>query len=474
MREEIFNDDQQLFNDIQRNGLLFRPTDEMVEDITPWRSKMRWTFLGILLFAFAPWVDALAQLMTAAGVVLMYLGLRSVRNECKWLTAAYRIVLGFLVWGFFRFALGSTIWHTMFWNSVVGVILSWLQNLAVLTLLFCIYQAIRFIQRRNDAYEDAGYILMAMAMFALCVLAGVFPHHEYLEFGTWVAMALCAWSLFKAYKRMGEAGYGMQPLPVKLNAWVIWVIALGTCLCCMTAGVLWGQQYPMDWQPDQPVTRGAEKVRQELIALGVPEKVAADLSQEDLLQLRGVESAEVEKYISKGEPVKITRVTLQLPTGVKNLQHFQWLTAQAYRGTEMFCMSYNTKNTLSNPHISASFLYSQNGQTVRSEPFFDGVQTYGRFTLSSFGFCGTCNDFLGGAEISYVHNHRTMVAFSFPHGSENCSGYILFDTNEEQARYVTASYFAQYSPVFSTYLLDVMEYYKVLGVDYNDPYFKSY
>lgn len=461
MREEIFNDDQQLFNDIQRNGLLFRPTDEMVEDITPWRSKMRWTFLGILLFAFAPWVDALAQLMTAAGAVLMYLGLRSVRNECKWLTAAYRIVLVFLVWGFFRFALGSTIWHTMFWNSVVGVILGWLQNLAVLTLLFCVYHAIRFIQRRNDAYEDAGFVLMAMAMFALCMLAGVFPHHEYLEFGTWVAMALCAWSLFKAYKRMGEAGYGMQPLPVKLNAWVIWVIALSTCLCCMTAGVLWGQQYPMDWQPDQPVTKGAENVRQELIALGVPENVAADLSQEDLLQLQGVESAEVVQSVSKDGLVKTATVTLRLPNGMKKLRHFQWLTALPYRGTEMFCMSYDTEQTLTGYNLSASLLYSQDGQTVRSEPFFNSVQAYGRFSSLHDDF-----------DARYSHEERIMIVFSFPHGSENCSGYILFDVEEGQ--YAGVSYYMQHSPVFSPYLLDVMEYFKEFDIYSDDLYFKRY
>lgn len=469
MREDIFNDDQQLFADIQRNGLLYRPTDEMVDDITPWRSKMRWTFIGLLLFAFAPWVDALNLLMTAAGAVMMYLGLRSVRKECKWLTAAYRIVLGFLVLGFFRFALGSTVLHTMFWNSVVGIILNWLQNLGVLTLLFCIYKAICFIQRRNDADEDAGFVLMAMAMFALCMVAGVLPRHEYLEFGTWVAMALCAWSLFKAYKRMGEAGYGIQPVPVKLNAWVIWVITLGICLCCMAFGVLWGQQYPMDWQPDKPVTKAAEDIRQELIALGVPIKVAADLSQEDLLQLQAAESAEVVQSVSKDGLVKTATVTLRLPNGVKKLRHFQWLTALPYRGTEMFCMSYDAEQTLTGYNLSASLLYSQDGQTVRSEPFLNSVQDYGKFTVQSFGFCGTCGP---SYEIPYVHNHRTMVAFSFPHGSENCSGYILFDVEEGQ--HAGVSYYMQHSPVISTYLLDVMEYFKEFGIYSNDLYFKSY
>lgn len=440
MREEIFNDDQQLFNDIQRNGLLFRPTDEMVEDITPWRSKMRWTFLGILLFAFAPWVDALAQLMTAAGAVLMYLGLRSVRNECKWLTAAYRIVLVFLVWGFFRFALGSTIWHTMFWNSVVGVILGWLQNLAVLTLLFCIYQAIRFIQRRNDAYEDAGFVLMAMAMFALCMLAGVFPHHEYLEFGTWVAMALCAWSLFKAYKRMGEAGYGMQPLPVKLNAWVIWVIALGTCLCCMAAGVLWGQQYPMDWQPDQPVTKGAENVRQELIALGVPENVAADLSQEDLLQLRGVESAEVIQNTINAESVTETTVTLTFPEGTKKLMHFCWEETLAFRGTEAFAITFD--RIIDGEQEYQSFgrlLYDRNGETMWGGFYSKSVETYYRFGLG----------------YQYGQHQMATATFSFPFGSENCRGYIVVDAVAENVPRIL--YRVQESPILGGIVLDIVE-----------------
>ena len=407
--------DQDVFNALEHGEFLYQPTESM-DDITPWREAMRRIFMGIALSAVTLGFVFPDLLLNTVSVVMLYLGFRSLRQENRWFCRGYRLTWVLMVGALARFAIGSTIWYTQITESLPGIIAGYVLDAVMLGTMVCVRQGIVAVQKKADVESDTRYLLIAMAVFVALTVLPLLPWSQAQEFAVLGGMVVFVWLLYKAYHNMGEAGYAIHPGTVKLSKVSVWLIAGGLAVVCIVTGLLFFHQYPMQWQEQQGVSSQAETVRQELIGLGMPQDIASDLSEEDLLELEGAEKVYAKIQDSPNDNVFTNYVSVLLPDGLKLLVHFRWNTDDVYRGTETFYFEYEQNDIGAQKIVDSChgrLLYDK-GSVSYASPYASIIS-------------GTYYKATGSHDVTYVPTNAFFAAFSMPAGGENCRGYLIYD-----------------------------------------------
>jgi len=416
MRGPLSNNDQDVFNALEHGEFMYQP-DEHIDEVTPWRGAMRSIFIGIALSVLTFGFVFPDLLLNTASVVLMYLGFRSMRKENRWFAWGYRLTLVLMVSALVRFAIGSTIWNTAITQSVPGQIFGYLLNAVMLFVMLCVRQGIRQVQKQADIDSDTRHLTVAMAVYLAVVALPLLPWSQAREFGILGATVAFVWLLYKAYRNMGEAGYAIHPAAVKLSKVSIWLIAAGLAVVCVVTGFLFFRQYPMQWEKkESSVSAQAEAIREDLIALGMPQNIAADLSEADLLELEGAEKIYAKIQSNPNDPVSFNYVSVLLPDSLKLLVHFRWNTDDVFRGTETFHFEYDQDDT--NSQLIAD---SCHGRLLYNKGSSSYASPYAKL-LNGVYYKAT-----GYQEITYVPKKAFFATFSMPAGGENCRGYLICD-----------------------------------------------
>lgn len=160
----------------------------------------------------------------------------------------------------------------------------------------CLWQGIIEVRRRAGQPAEARaagaliWFYLVLAAFALLNVQGLIIVGALL-----VVYILIMRSLSKFAHLLDEAGYQVQPAPVRVSDRSIWITWFAALLVCISAATLLFSRYPMEWTPrPEGEQAGLEEIRSHLVELGVPEQVADDLSAEDLSSLEGALRVEVE------------------------------------------------------------------------------------------------------------------------------------------------------------------------------------
>lgn len=79
------------FDSILQNSLPETPPENIVYEVTPWRKAVKRILVGLALTTFMLNLWNLDYILSTVGMILMLLGLRTLRRENSWFRACYVI-----------------------------------------------------------------------------------------------------------------------------------------------------------------------------------------------------------------------------------------------------------------------------------------------------------------------------------------------------------------------------------------------
>ena len=436
------------------------PPEEIVAEVTPWRSAMNRILFGMALCAITLNFLCLNYILPAVGTVLLLLGFRTLRRENRWLGGCFAVTVVRAVYFFATLVLNTTILQSAMFTPAVTTALTAVNAVLLLALYFCFWRGLLAVQKKAGLPAQTGGALALIVWYALiCVLAAV-------QYGGWVvpiAMLIGYGFILRSLCRLSgaldEAGYAIAPGPVRVtDRCLVLVIAAVLGIGC-TLGYLFGGSYRMGWQPvDTPEQAQTEAVRQQLLGLGFPEDVLNDLAPEDIAAcdgaLRVVTEAEDypvndgrnvlwEAYNEKNEryyvqdtvydvkELRLTSVGVQLPGEQETwmvFHHFLWTTDPGFYGTEAIQIrpAYRSipEGWAAAGDATGRVLYDRGGQTFAAPYASLGARTF------------TANTVLWGEQT----NTDLFAAFSLPRHGEHCRGYVAYSTAGAQSGYLLSSW----------------------------------
>ena len=275
------------FDELLRDSLPELPPEDVVRQVSPWRRSMYLALAGLALENITINASGLNYILPAVGAFLLVLGLRPLRRENRQLAACWWTVAirGLLV--LVLTIQGATILR---WPEGVDRGVTVLSYGLQLLQIFWLWRGLRAVRQRAGLEPGAGAGGALLVWNILIILLGLVGWRGGLILGLVLVAAygMILYSLFRLSREMEEAGYELRPAAVRLSDRALAAITGVVVAAGLAAGWLWCGQLPMDWTPlEETGTAETEDIRQELIDLGFPESVLADLSEEDLGDCRG-------------------------------------------------------------------------------------------------------------------------------------------------------------------------------------------
>ena len=417
------------------------PTADLAEEFTPWRAAMNRILWGTVwtTLTFQFWY--LDVILPSVGWIMLLLGYRTLRTENRWFRLGYGICWLRLIWWLMYFGIRATIYAGE--PGVEGFLTTVGHGMVVpaFGLLLALRNGIRAVQKKAGLPPHGGNGLLVCFGFMAFFASGRF---DGLAAWALLIVYVCILrSLFTLSKELDEAGYAVSPAPVKLSDTTLKRAYTGYLLLALILGLWLFDSYPMDWQSvTDSESREIAQIRQELLELGFPEHILADLTEEDLRSCRGAEGVTFETKdhpINRGREVqetygtmtsittvydqkelRLTGIAVELPDGQwKIIHHFQWVIDPGFRGTEVLQLwpAYRmSEGWVSCNALSGQVLYTDDG-TVYASPFHAlEHETYTQDTI------------FWGAQTST----DVFAEFSMPNRGENHRGYVSYTMTELQ------------------------------------------
>lgn len=450
------------------------PPPVVDEEINPWKRAIHRIVWGIGLTTCTLNFWIIRYLMVAVGTVLLWLGFRALRRENRCFTVCWVISLIEAAFQFVGFILNATIWgseHPLIWLSYFGLLIPLIQYI-------CLWQGIIEVRRRAGQPPKAGAAGALIWFYLVLAALGLLNIQGLMIVGTLLVIyILVLRSLSKFAHLLDEAGYQVQPAPVRVSDRSIWIIWFAALLGCISAATLLFGRYPMEWSHrPEGEQAGLEEVRSHLVELGVPEQVADDLSAEDLSSLEGALRVEVEvteEPFNNGREVRVTSgnyTELRTEYDVKELKvtnlavelpgrrwqvihHFQWQAQPKYRTTECIALKTAARAGVEGIHmegtITGRLLYDMDGTTYLGDYYRLGVEAF------------TSNSILKDS----TEKRLFMALFSMPLDGENCRGYLTYPMSAGEDRKILKSWMNYTHQVgFWNYPLMTAEEYEKMGI----------
>ena len=433
--------------------------DEIIAAVTPWKKAMNRILTGMTLCAVTLNFWRLDYILPAVGMVLSLLGFRSLRRENRWFWGCFLITVARAAYFFPMLILNTTIIQSAVSGSVAASVLTTVNLLLLLAEFFCIWRALRAVQRKAGLPPRAGGAVALMLWYALMYVLSVLRYSGLLIPGAiLIAYFLIIRSIYRLSKELDEAGYSIRTVPIKVTDGCI-VLALALALIAGCAlGYLFGGSYSMAWEPVNPSEHaGVEDVKNRLIELGFPEYVLNDLTAEDIAACDGalrVVADVTDEPVNDGRTVttvsggngyrhvwestvydvkelRITGVGVQLPGERERwiiFHHFLWTIDPGFYGTESIQLwpVYRDirEGWTAAGDVTGRVLYDKAGKTL-SAPY----ASLGEHTFTS-------KSIFWGEQTST----DVFATFSMPARGDHYRGYIAYPVAEVRDGYIISSW----------------------------------
>lgn len=375
-------------------------------------------------------VSGLQYILPTVGLVLLLLGFRALRRENRWFCAGFRLCGAWFACAAAGLALRAAI--------APETASSWLGYAAAaleLAVFLCLWRGLDAVQRKAGLPSGKSAAALFFWYVLLVALTFARPNVGWLFAAVILAAYLCVLrSLFRLTRVLDESGYAVRPAAVRVpDGWLAAGLTawLAACIAC---GYLFGGSYAMDWTALPPQGAYAEE-RAQLAALGFPEDVFADLSEDDLAACRGalrVVSRSEDVPMNDGRTVKkgfgqhtwtdivydtrelrVTGVAVQIAEASDGggewivFYHFRWLENPGFYGTEALRVLPTSDEPVDWGDWTGRVLYDRGGAA-----FAAPYASLGNVTAaySSFG--------------TLVTQTNGIAAFSLPNRGENQRGYV--------------------------------------------------
>ncbi len=398
------------------------PGEGVVEEVNPWREPIGRIAAGMALTGITLNFLYLQYLLPTLGAALQYLGFRTLRRSGPAFRIAWGLSLVELVWHAVWLMLSASPWRL---EGMTAYALG-LAGMAVqIARLLLLRAGLQDVCRRAEVEPQGDPLRAAVIWQVLIAVLAFSPLAQ-----SWlaaipmlIAFVLIIRSLVRVGGSLGGAGYCFVNAPVRVSSGVMkWGYLLGCfALVLLTSTVV---NHPrLDAQPVP--AQGEGETRQALAALGLPENVLADLSDEHVRALEGALRVDVQQEMMSFYSSTTTEtqkadadanrlcsyiIYIELPDSrMAVLNYFDWQQGGAYWGDAVMLGWQDTYEYLTG-QIGGALLYEKNGQAytapiprlnngvVTTTDWFSGIQSYPRIT-------GTV---------------------SYPFGAQNQRGYVLY------------------------------------------------
>lgn len=414
------------------------PPDDLLSDITPWRQAMHRVLVGLALTSVTLNFLCLDYLLPAVGYVQLLLGLRALRKENGFFKTWWAVNLARSGWFFFCLLRNAVPGSQAFFALPPLKILGYSAIALQFVQLFCLWRGLKAIQRKAGLPPEASGGALIIWHLVVVGLALTGYSGWLLGLPVLIAYFCIIYLLYHLSKDLDEAGYAVQPAPVRVDdralVWGITLtLAVGLAVC-----YLFLNRFPMDWQPVDPNEHSAvAETEARLRELGFPEEVLSDLAPEEILSCQGavrvvsaVEVNDPEGYGGVSTP-KITSAAVELAGERERwriFHHFTLLEAPrrgtyaiqlwpSYRGPEMWWDQ--------SGETTGRVLYDRDG-TVYQSPYWSlGSETF------------TADSIFWGQQTST----DVFASFSLPRGGEHHRGYVTYEMAETRDGCIIDSWF---------------------------------
>jgi len=425
------------------------PPEDILQNVTPWRKAWNRILIGMAITTITLNFGLINYVMTAFGLILMFLGFRTLSVDNQLFRRCYHISALRLGLNTILLIINATIYQAKFYDTAFADILSGLNLALIFALFFSFWRGLLTVQEKAGMKKSAKGAVALLVWYALlCIWAVLLPIGGwFIAIPMLIGYIAILRSLWKLSKVLDETGYVITTAPIRIsdrNAVLIIAAILTLGISC---GYLFFDQYPMDWAIASPSSDPVvAQVKEELLAKGFPEDALEDLSDDDILDCEGairvMSKSEVypinpgRKVYHKEDDPRQPRTTSRTVYDVKELRltsigvelagereqwklihHFQWDVDPGYFGTESIQLWPTDRldegwRTISD--FSGHVRYDFSGQIFASPYYFMGYET---FTSSSFFF---------GEQSSTDF----FADFSFPREGERQRGYLAYTIEE--------------------------------------------
>ncbi len=279
MSEKDLNFDQQMIDQLSD----VTPPEEEIRKTNPWSKPIGFITWGFILTTWHLDFLHLRYILPTIGVILIFLGFRSLRNENKYFKIAWMLSilklflqLGDLVsvstplniLGYPEFTIGSV---------MVGF------HQIVMLLVF--RAALKDASKKAGKLMEADPLLGASLWTAAAFLIALSPlSNSWLIF---IPMVICyiliVRSLFRIGGQLDDTGYVLTNAPVRINnrtfGWTYFLVALTTVIICSTF-YNHLQLEPQEYSPPE-----ITEARQHLLDMDFPAEALGYLSNQDVTML---------------------------------------------------------------------------------------------------------------------------------------------------------------------------------------------
>lgn len=405
------------------------PPSDVIQDVTPWKTALNRILVGLGLSTITLNFGLINYFMTEIGLILIFLGFRTLRTDNNWFRSCYQISTFRLGLNTALLILNATMYQERFYDSLIADILSGISLILTFVLFLFLRKGFHTVQETAGMEKSAKGAVAALVWYALLCVWAVF-----LPVGGWlIAIPMILGyifilrSLWKLARALDEAGYAVRTSPLRFSDRTVVLTICAVLTLGISCGLAFTQRYPMIWATASPsADPEVLTAKEELLAKGFPEQTLDDLSAEDLLSCKDAKrvlSVSRSYPFNEGHDVKELRLTsigVELP-GEKErwklIHHFHWDYDPGYFGTESIQL-WSTDRMEEAWHITSDFtghvLYDSGEQTYIAQYYSMGYETY----ESSSIFFGnqTSTDF-------FAH-------FSFPGEGEHQRGYVAYTVDE--------------------------------------------
>lgn len=423
------------------------PSDEMVDAVNPWRKAMNRILWGMGLVTITLNFLTLDIILPTIGTLLMLLGYRTLRKENGWFRCGFALVIVRTIWLLIHIFFDATIYSGEFAATNFAITGSYLQLVIGFIHLICLRGGIRAVQKKAGMESHAGSATALIIWYVIITGLALMNFEGYTVYVLLIAYICILRGLWKLSKELDDAGYAVSAAPSLIRDQTVAIVYAAIIALMLTIGFTCFSQYPMEWT----IRQDNAETSQELLDLGFPEYVLADLNEEELRRCENaakvyVDTEEVpvtdgyEVYGQRrdgtyiyteytAKELLITTVAVE-PENPEDdwliIHHFLWTEDPGYRGTEamqIWPTYMKNEGWAKAGHLSGRVLYDEDGRTHTAP--------YRRLEELCYSYTG----FFGPTESTDI-----IATFSLPKNGENCRGYVCYSVKEVEEGWLLNSW----------------------------------
>lgn len=416
------------FDAILENSVSELPPEDMVNQVTPWRKAMNHVLIGMVLHTITLNFWNLNYILPTVGMILSLLGFRTLRRENIWFKCCWILTIVRAAYFFPSLILNATLFQSTVAISTESSIFTAFLVALIFLLFFCLERGFRAVQiKAGLPVHTKGAAALLLWYAVICLLTWFQYNGRLVGLIMLAAYIGIIYSLVKLSRELDEAGYVIQPAPVRMSNRAAATAILVVLFAGIAYGYLFWNRYPMKWQTAEASDDAAlEEIREELIGLGFPETILADLADEDIRACEGAEHVvtHVKDYpmentgddLRSSARLRVTDIAVKL-SGEREqwrlFHHFLWVNPYRFYGTEsiqLFPVYGLGDDWEAMGDITGQVLYDKDGQAYKA-PYH---------SLNSENY--TSSSVFWGDEASTA----IFAAFSMPGDGENYRGYLSY------------------------------------------------